>query len=63
MHFSWEQHLELSRNVSAAADTDQGCALALMGIGLTLLAQDLLWLEQHQHPIRGISHDAGQRVV
>ena len=42
MHFSWEQHLELSRNVAVASDCDQGLALALMGVALTLLVQDLL---------------------
>ena len=35
MHFSWEKHLELSRNV----------ALALMGVALTMLATDLLTYE------------------
>ena len=42
MHFSWQKHLELSRNVSNAADKDSGYALALMGIALTMLAKDLL---------------------
>lgn len=42
MHFSWEKHLELSRNVAVASDCNQGLALALMGVALTLLAQDLL---------------------
>ena len=42
MHFSWEKHLELSRNVATASDNNQGLALALMGVALTLLARDLL---------------------
>ena len=42
MHFSWEKHLELSRNVAVASDENQGMALALMGIALTMLATDLL---------------------
>jgi len=42
MHFSWEKHLELSRNVAVASDGNQGSALALMGVALTLLAKDLL---------------------
>ena len=42
MHFSWEKHLELSRNVAVASDKNQGIALALMGIALTMLATDLL---------------------
>ena len=42
MHFSWEKHLELSRNVAVASDNNQGLALALMGVALTLLSKDLL---------------------
>ena len=42
MHFSWEKHLELSRNVAVASDNNQGIALGLMGIALTMLAVDLL---------------------
>ena len=42
MHFSWEKHLELSRNVAVASDENQGTALALMGVALTMLVKDLL---------------------
>ena len=42
MHFSWEKHLELSRNVAVASDENQGMALALMGVALAMLATDLL---------------------
>ena len=42
MHFSWEKHLELSRNVAVASDKNQGMALALMGVALTILLTDLL---------------------
>ena len=42
MHFSWEKHLELSRNVAVASDSNQGMALALMGVALTMLLTDLL---------------------
>ena len=48
MHFSWEKHQILSRNVAKAADKDMGFAIALMGVGLTLLSKDLLLVEQHQ---------------
>ena len=51
MHFSWEKHQTLSRNVAKAADKDMGFAIALMGVGLTLLSKDLLDLllvEQQQ---------------
>ena len=40
---------ELSRKVSNTADTDQGVALALMGVGLTMLAKDLLVAELLDH--------------
>ena len=42
MHFSWEKHLELSRNVAVASDNNQGMALALMGVALAMLLTDLL---------------------
>ena len=48
MHFSWEKHQTLSRNVAKAADKDMGSAIALMGVGLTLLSKDLLLAEQRQ---------------
>lgn len=41
MHFSWEKHLELSKNVAIASDQNKGMALALMGVALTMLASDL----------------------
>ena len=42
MNFSWEKHLELSRNVAVASDKNQGMALALMGVALAMLLTDLL---------------------
>ena len=45
MHFSWKQHQKLSIKVSKSADTDQGVALALMGVSLLMLAKDLLAAE------------------
>ncbi|MDB4653512.1 hypothetical protein OAE35_01270 [Synechococcus sp. AH-551-E02] len=48
MHFSWEKHQMLSRDVAKAADKDMGFAIALMGVGLTLLSKDLLLVEQQQ---------------
>ncbi len=51
MHFSWEKHLQLSRNVAVASDENQGFALALMGIALTLLANDLLAHETQAAPL------------
>ena len=49
MHFTWKQHQELSRKVSKSADTDQGVALALMGVGLSMLIKDLLAAELLNH--------------
>tara|TARA_B100001173_G_scaffold289750_1_gene279837 strand:- start:176 stop:355 length:180 start_codon:yes stop_codon:yes gene_type:complete len=48
MHFSWEQHQKLSRNVAKAADKDMGLAISLMGVGLMLLSKDLLLMEQQK---------------
>ena len=48
MHFTWEQHQKLSRNVAKAADKDMGLAISLMGVGLVLLSKDLLLLEHQQ---------------
>jgi hypothetical protein len=49
MHFSWEQHQELSRKVSNSADNNQGVSLALMGVGLSILAKDLLAAQLLDH--------------
>ena len=49
MYFSWKQHLELSRKVSNIADAHQVLALALMGVGLSMLAKDLLADELLDH--------------
>ena len=48
MHFTWEEHQKLSRNVAKAADKDMGLAISLMGVGLMLLSKDLLLMEQQQ---------------
>ena len=62
MHFSWEKHLELSRNVSAASDKEPGLALALMGVGLTMLLKDL-WLQEQQKCLnKEVSSDASKPV-
>ena len=62
MHFSWEKHLELSRNVSAASDKEPGLALALMGVGLTMLLEDLWLQEQQKYFNKEVSSDASKRV-
>jgi hypothetical protein len=52
MHLSWPQHLQTARTLELSAPEDRGTALALMGIALLLLAQDLL-VEQASHPFDG----------
>ncbi|MEB3271787.1 MAG: hypothetical protein VKJ44_09100 [Synechococcus sp.] len=42
MRLTWPQHLEVSRTVECAAVEQRGQALALMGISLLILAEDLL---------------------
>jgi hypothetical protein len=42
MRLSWPQHLQASRSVEMASDNQKGLAMALMGISLLVLAQDLL---------------------
>jgi hypothetical protein len=48
MRLSWPQHLQASRTIELAGDGQCGMALALMGISLLILAEDLLdseWAE------------------
>jgi hypothetical protein len=42
MRLSWPQHLQASRTIERAADAQCGEALALMGMSLLILAEDLL---------------------
>jgi hypothetical protein len=46
MRLSWPQHLETSRVIESTQDSHRGIALALMGMALLMLAQDLLEQEQ-----------------
>jgi hypothetical protein len=46
MRLSWPQHLQASRTVELAGESQQGMALALMGMSLLILAEDLLESEQ-----------------
>ena len=49
MRLSWPQHLETARVVERVDQEHRGVALALMGVALLLLAQDLL--EQEKPPV------------
>lgn len=42
MRLSWPQHLQAARTVERVAESHRGMALALMGVALLMLAQDLL---------------------
>jgi len=46
MRLSWPQHLQASRTLELAGESHQGMALALMGMSLLILADDLLESEQ-----------------
>lgn len=46
MRLSWPQHLQTARMLEAVAEAEQGTALALMGISLLILAEDLLASER-----------------
>jgi len=46
MRLSWPQHLQASRTLELAGESHQGMALALMGMSLLILAEDLLESEQ-----------------
>jgi len=42
MRLSWPEHLQASRTVELAGESQRGMALALMGMSLLILAEDLL---------------------
>ena len=52
MRLTWPQHLETARTLELTGEGQRGEALALMGVALLVLAQDLLEqeLESRQTP-------------
>jgi hypothetical protein len=54
MRLSWPQHLQTARMLESSADSQRGLALALMGISLLMLAQDLLAAELTRSPQESI---------
>jgi hypothetical protein len=50
MRLSWPQHLEASRTLERVGDGQRGMALALMGISLLILAEDLLESQLRSQP-------------
>lgn len=55
MRLGWPQHLQVSRTLELVGEGEQGVALALMGVSLLILAEDLLASEQHSE----LSNDRG----
>ena len=45
VRLSWSEHLQNARTLELSADADRGSSLALMGISLLILSQDLLQQE------------------
>lgn len=50
MRLSWPQHLEASRTLERAGDGQRGMALALVGISLLILVEDLLESQLSDEP-------------
>lgn len=46
MRLTWPQHLQTARTLELSGDAERGQALALMGVALLMLSQDLLEQEQ-----------------
>ena len=57
MRLSWPQHLETSRVVERVDDGQRGTALALMGMALLLLTQDLLDQERDLNDQQSLTAD------
>ena len=56
MRLTWPQHLQTARTLELSGDGERGQALALMGVALLMVAQDLLEQEQQldSHGIAGL---------
>ena len=53
MRLGWPEHLQTARMLELSGNEQRGTALALMGVALLLLAQDLLVDElERQTPAR-----------
>ena len=51
MQLSWSQHLETARLIENCSTEDHGTALALMGIALLILSEDLARASDQQQPV------------
>ena len=48
MRLSWSEHLQNARTLELSGDAQLGTSLALMGVSLLILSQDLLEQERSQ---------------
>ena len=60
MRLSWPQHLQAARTIELTGDQHRGTSLALMGLSLLLLAEDLLELESDAAGQPFAGHDEDQ---
>ena len=51
MQLSWSQHLETARLIENCSTEDRGTALALMGMALLVLSEDLARAREQQQPV------------
>ena len=51
MQLSWSQHLETARLIESCSTKDRGTALALMGMALLVLSEDLARGSEQQQPV------------
>jgi hypothetical protein len=56
MRLSWPEHLQTARTLELTGDCQRGEALALMGVALLVLAQDLLEQELAVANTSGTGH-------
>jgi hypothetical protein len=53
MRLTWSQHLQAARTLESSNDADLGISLALVGLALLMLSEDLLAQEQTCVQVRG----------
>jgi hypothetical protein len=53
MRLSWSQHLQAARTLESSTNADLGISIALMGLALLMLSEDLLAQEKACVQARG----------
>ena len=56
MRLSWTEHLQNARTLELSGEAERGTSLALLGVSLLILSQDLLEQERRR---RGFAADQG----